>query len=326
MTATTVPKGTVPKGTVPTGRTRNRRRSYSRRRAARLGILLALPAIVLLILFLIWPIITAVQYSFTSASGFGDMASVGGANYAQAVTDPNFYASIGRNVIFALVVVIASVVIGFVVAYLLFLRVRGWRPLQVILMIPYIMPVVVSALLWQFLLEPEAGLVNTGLRKIGLGFLAGPWLTGQSTALGSVSLVQIWVTIPLAMLLIFGAMLSLPGEVMEAADLDGAGHATKMFRVVFPMIRPTVVLTAFVITINLFRSFDLVYLLTKGGPINSTTIATLYVFVQGFINNEYGYANAVGIVLGVVLVAIAVVPRIYSSRVAKRRAVTEVSD
>ncbi len=300
-----------------------RARRNSRPRGRGLGMLLALPAVLLLVLFVVWPIVTSVRYSFTSASGYGDMDFVGGANYARAVADPGLYAAFGRNVVFALVVVAASVLIGFLVAYLLFLRVRGWRPLQVLLMIPYIMPVVVTALLWQFMLEPVGGLINTALRHIGLGALAGPWLTGESTALGSVSLVQIWVTIPLAMLLIFGAMLSLPVEVMEAADLDGAGHFTKMFRIVFPMIRPTIILTAFVITIQLFRSFDLVYLLTKGGPIGSTTIATLFVFVQGFVNNEYGYANAVGILLGIVLVLLALVPRILSGRAARRSALLE---
>ncbi len=303
-----------------------RRRWARRRRGASLGILLALPAVVLLVLFLIWPIVTSLQYSFTSASGFGDMSPVGGANYARAIGDSDFWASIGRNVVFALIVLVSSVVIGFMVAYLLFLRVRGWGHLQVILMIPYIMPVVVTGLLWQFILEPEAGLVNTGLRKIGLGFLAGPWLSGQTTALGSVAIVQAWVTIPLAMLLIFGAMISIPTEVIEAADLDGAGHLTKMVRVVFPMIRPTVMLVAFVITLQLFRSFDLVYILTKGGPIESTTIATLYVFVQGFINNEYGYANAVGIVLGLMLVVLALIPRIYSKHASKRQARMELND
>ncbi|HEU0207043.1 MAG TPA: sugar ABC transporter permease [Pseudolysinimonas sp.] len=280
----------------------------------------------LLVLFLIWPIVTSVRYSFTSASGFGDMEFVGGANYARALSDGDFWASVGRNVIFGVIVLVSSVAIGFMAAYLLFLRVRGWRHLQLILMIPYIMPVVVTGLLWRFILEPQAGLVNTALRNIGLGFLAGPWLSGQSTALGSVSIVQAWVTIPLAMLLIFGAMISIPGEVIEAADLDGAGHLTKMVRIVFPMIRPTVILVSLLITLQLFRSFDLVYVLTQGGPIGSTTIATLYVFVQGFLNNEYGYANAVGIVLGLMLVVLAFIPRIYARRANKRQAGLELND
>lgn len=299
-----------------------RRPSRLRREGKGLGMLLAAPAFVLLVLFLLWPVVVAAQYSVTSASGFGDMSPVGIDNYARAAADSDFIAAFLRNILFAAVVVVASIAIGFVLAYLLFLRVGGWRPLQVLLMVPFVLPVVVTALLWQFLLEPTSGLVNTALRTIGLGFLANPWLTSESTALGSVSLVQIWVIVPFAMLLIFGAMLSIPQETIEAADLDGAGHVTKMFRVVLPMVRPTVVLVAFVLTVQLFRSFDLVYLLTQGGPLASTTIVTLFVFVSGFVNNEYGYANAVGIVVGVVLVILASIPTVISrarSRISRRQ-------
>lgn len=279
---------------------------------------MTLPALALLVLFLLWPIVTATQYSFTSASGYGDMDPVGLDNYRRALTDAAFFASFGRNILFALAVVTTSLTIGFVLAYLLYLKVRGWRTLQVLFLVPFIMPVVVTALLWQFMLEPENGLVNTGLRSIGLDMLAGPLLTGESTALGTVSVVQSWVTIPFAMLLIFGAMISLPNDVIEAADLDGAGHFTKMFRIVLPMVRPTVILVAFVLTVQLFRSFDLVYLLTKGGPVGSTTISTLYVFIQGFVNNEYGYSNALGMVLGIVLVGLALIPQLLNRWRARR--------
>ena len=90
-----------------------------------------------------------------------------------------------------------------------------------------------------------------------------------------------------------------------------------MLRVVLPMVRTTVIMVAFVLTLQLFRSFDLVYLLTKGGPVGSTTIATLYVFIQGFTNNQYGYANALGIIIGLVLGGIAIIPRIVASRSAR---------
>lgn len=114
-------------------------------------------------------------------------------------------------------------------------------------------------------------------------------------------------------------MISLPMDVIEAADLDGAGHLVKMFRVVLPMVRTTVILVAFVIAVQLFRSFDLVYLLTKGGPIGATTISTLYVFIQGFVNNEYGYSNA----LGIVLVLLALIPQLWSRHRARVQAESE---
>lgn len=275
---------------------------------------MATPAFLLLALFIIWPIFVAAQYSVTSASGYGDLDPVGAENFLRAVQDEKLYAAFGRNIVFAVVVVLASVFFGFLISYLLFIRVRGWRSLQIVLLIPYIMPIIVTGLLWQFMLEPQNGLINSTLKAIGLEFLAGQWLSGESSALGTVSVVQIWATIPFAMLLIFGAMLALPHEVIEAAELDGAGHWTRMMRVVLPMIWPTIVLVMFVLSVNLFRSFDLVYILTRGGPINSTTIVTLYVYIQGFVNNNYGYANALGLVIAVVLVGFALIPQIIARR------------
>ncbi|WP_320529161.1 sugar ABC transporter permease [Rathayibacter festucae] len=265
-------------------------------------------------MFILWPIGTAVFYSTTSSSGYGDLESVGVENYVRALGDDALYAAFGRNIIFAAIVVAASGVIGFVLAYLLYLRVRGWRALQVLFMVPYILPVVVTALLWQFMLQPDTGLVNTALRAMGLPGLAGSWLTGESSSLLTVSAVQAWVMIPLAMLLIFGAMIAVPAEVLEAARLDGAGHLRIMATVMLPSVRPAVVLALGVIALQLFRSFDLVYLLTGGGPISSSTIATLYVYVQGFVNNEYGYANAAGVVVGLVLVLAVAIPRVVASR------------
>jgi raffinose/stachyose/melibiose transport system permease protein len=287
-----------------------------------LGVLLALPAMVLLALFLLWPVLVAADYSTTSASGFGDKVRTGTENYSRVLQDRRFLDSLVRNGIFAAIVVVASTSIGFTMAYVLYLRVRGWRAFQVLMMVPYVTPVVVTALLWQFMLEPIAGLVNTVLRGVGLDALAGEWLTGQSSALWSVSLVHVWVNAPFAMLLIFSAMVSLPEDVLEAAEIDGAGHLRRMASVVFPMMRPIVLLTALILTIQMFRTFDLVYLLTRGGPINSTTISTLYVFVTGFVNNEYGYANAVGVVLGLAVAAVALGARLAATAVRRRATAT----
>lgn len=278
------------------------------------------PAVVLLSIFIIWPIFTAMQYSTTSASGYGDMDPVGLENFVRAFEDQRLYEAFGRNIIYALYVVLASVTLGFVVSYMLFIRVKGWRALQLLLLVPFIMPVVVNALLWKFMLEPENGLVNSALRNLGADALAGPWLTSESTALATVSFVTTWGTIPFAMLLIFGAMLTIPDEVIEAAELDGAGHFTRMFKVVLPIIWPAIALVMFVITVNLFRSFDTVFLLTRGGPIGSTTISTLYVFVQGFVNNNYGYANALGLVIAVVLVGFALIPQLISKWIRRNEA------
>lgn len=284
-----------------------------------MGVLMAAPALILLFLFLVWPVFVAADYSLTDATGFGNKEYIGLENYARLLTDQRFHASLWRNLVFSALVLIGSLVVGFVLAYVLYLRIKWWRGFQVLLMIPFVTPVVVGGLLWKFMLEPNNGLVNQSLETLGLGFLQSPWLTGQSTSLLTVSLVQTWAMIPLVMLLVFGSMVALPGEVLEAAEIDGAGHVKRMVLVVLPMLKSTVVLVSILVVLDTFRSFDLVWVLTQGGPIGSSTIATLYIFVVGFVNNSYGYANAVGIAIGLVIVVAALGGRFYMRRQATRR-------
>jgi ABC-type sugar transport system permease subunit len=261
-------------------------------------------------MFVLWPIGVGVDYSFYDANGFGFKEFIGGTNYGQVMVDQRFWAAMLRNVVFAVVVVGSTVLLGFFLAYALCLKMRGWRVFQLLQMIPYITPAVVCGLLWRFMLEPTGGLVNSALRALHLDALAGLWLTDAASALPTAAFIHVWAQTPFALLLLFSAMVSLPTEVIEAAQIDGAGHLKRMFLIVFPMMRPFILLVTLILLINNFRSFDLMYILTKGGPINSTTIAPLYVYVQGFTNSKYGYANAAGMVLGLILITIGVLPTV----------------
>ena len=285
-----------------------------------MGVAFAAPATGLLALFLLLPVVVAGSYSTTEASGYGDKRPVGLDNYRAVLSDQAFWSALTRNVVLAALVALLTLTAGFTLAYLLYVGVRGWRFLQAGLLVPYIVPVVVTALMWKAMLEPENGVVNTVLRKSGLGALANPWLTGEQTSLPTVAVIQSWVLVPFAMLILFGAMLGLPKEMLEAAELDGAGHVARMLRIVLPAVRPTVLLVTFVVVVQMFRSFDLVWLLTQGGPLSSTTIGTLYVYLLGFVDNEYGYANAVGVVLGAMAALLVLTPLTVARLRARRRA------
>ena len=277
-----------------------------RRQVSWLGILMILPAMVPFTLFLVLPLVVAAWYSVHEYSGFGGIGEfIWFDNYIRAATDAELWASLWRNLFLAGSTLVLSVGGGFVLAFFLYRRVAGWRFLQVALFLPYVLPIAVTALLWTFIYEPNLGLLNSAFNAIGLDSLTGLWLSDPDAALPSASLVWAWRMTPFTMLLLFGAMLRISDEVIEAAQIDGASERRMMTNIVLPLVMPTVWLTCLLVVVTTFRTFDLMWILTQGGPSGSTRIATLYLYEQGFNFNNYGYANALGFVVAV-LVAVPV--------------------
>jgi ABC-type sugar transport system permease subunit len=270
-----------------------------------------IPAMVPFTLFLALPIGVAAYYSLHAASGFGGVGEfVGIDNYVQALGDAELWRSLGRNFFLAAATLVLSVGGGFVLAFFLFRRVAGWRYLQVALFLPFVLPIAVTGLMWIFIYEPNLGLLNAFLGGIGLDSLTGLWLSDPDVALPASSFVWAWRMTPFVMLLLFGAMLRIPDEVIEAAQLDGATERTLMARIVLPLVAPTFWLTCLLVIVTTFRTFDLMWILTQGGPQGATRIAPLYLYEQGFSYVNYGYANAIGFIIAVVVaIPVAIIMR-----------------
>lgn len=281
------------------------------RRMSWLGLLMILPAMVPFTLFLALPIGVAAVYSLHSASGFGGMGQfVGIDNYVAAVGDAELWRSLGRNLFLAAFTLVFSVGGGFVLAFFLYRRVAGWRYLQVALFLPFVLPIAVTGLMWIFIYEPNLGLLNAFLDAIGLDALTGLWLSDPESALSASSVVWAWRLTPFVMLLLFGAMLRISDEVIEAAQLDGATELTMMMKIVLPLVAPTFWLTCLLVIVTTFRTFDLMWILTQGGPQGATRIAPLYLYEQGFAYIKYGYANAIGFIIAIVVaVPVAIIMR-----------------
>lgn len=276
---------------------------------------MALPALLPFSLFILAPVGLAVWYSLHEFSGFGAVGDfVGLANYGEALYDGELWKALSRNLFLAGSNLVLSLFIGFVLAYFLYRKVRGWRILQVALFVPYVMPLAVTGLLWIFIFEPNEGLLNTLLGAVGLDGLQSLWLADEAMALPAATMVWVWRITPFVMLLLFSAMLRIPDEVMEAARVDGAREGSLMFRIVLPLIMPTVWLSSLLVLVTAFRSFDLMWILTRGGPSNSTRIATLYLYQQGFDFNNYGYANALAFFVALVIA----LPVVFITRRIKR--------
>lgn len=273
----------------------------------RLGVLLVAPTLLLIGVYFLWPLARAFQVSLYEYTGLGSPAAddfVGLGNYARALADPELWASLARNLLFAAINLAGALVIGSVLAYQLYRKIRGWRFLQIAVFIPHILPVAVVALLWRFIYQPTIGLLDSSMAALGIGDGTTLWLGEPALASFAVGFVWAWTLVPFAMLIIFVGMLRIPEELTESARLEGASEAKLLRHVVLPVIAPTLWLVAALVVVASFRSFDLVYIMTAGGPGYSTTTAALYTYRQAFEFNAYGYASALGFVIAVVLALI----------------------
>lgn len=284
---------------------KNRERGQSelfRMKDSTYAYIMILPALLFFLPFLLIPIFKAVQISFYDYSGIGVMDEfIGLSNYIDSMNDSTFFISIINTLKLMGLDLSIAIPIAFLLAYMLYLRIPGWKFFSVSLYIPNIIPVIVSALIWRFIYEPNFGLLNTVLNGIGLEGLSNTWLSGYDTAFGSATAVWIWKHIPFPMLIFYGAMLRIPEELFEAAKIDGAKSWHIFSKIVIPLMMPVVSVMLVLGIAQNFRSFGMFWILTGGGPGNVTTIASIHVFQQAFNFNNYGYANALAVMIVVII-------------------------
>lgn len=260
------------------------------------GYSMIIPAMFFFFLFLVFPVFKAIQISLYDYSGVGKMTDfIGLDNYMKSILDIEFFMSILNTLKLVVFDLIISTMVGFFLAYALFKRIGGWKFFSVALYIPSIVTVVVSGLIWRQIYEPNQGLLNSILRSLELDGLAKIWIGDMDIAMNSVIIAWIWKTIPFIMLILYSAMVRIPEELFESARIDGASEWNIIGKIVFPCMMPVIgVLTVLTIATD-FRAFDMVQILTQGGPGNATEIATLYVYKMAVSIGEYGYANAVAV-------------------------------
>lgn len=270
------------------------------------------PALALIGLFTVAPGIWAVVQSFTDRALVGRNAAnvqfIGLDNYVRLAGDPDFFASLGRTVVFVLLsAIVGQTILGFLVAYLLGTRPR-WRlrssPIfSAIFLLPLAVPEAVAALAWASLAYgTEQGFLN---RMVGT-FGAEPvqWL--QEHAMATIIVVNIWRGIPFAMVIFSAALEGIPREILEISLVDGATPWQQFRRIILGILRPQILLFLMLTTITTFGIFGLVYFLTRGGPGDATTLIGIYIYLQGFKFFEIGFGSAAATVMLVVLLALGV--------------------
>ena len=281
--------------------------SLSRRSWARLASLapVAWLAIGLYIAFLLYPIASSLLTSFTDRNPLrAESAFVGFDNYRQLFTDPRLLTSLRFTLVVVIAVTIASNVVGLGFAMLLNRPTVGYRLMRPLIFIPQVLSGVIVAFIWRSILT-QNGLLNTFLRNIGLADQPVSWIGTPDLALLSVCVVVSWATIAFATVVYVAALQSVPGELYEAARIDGASAIGRFRFVTLPMIAPGMTISIVLCLIITFKLYDVIAVLTGGGPANATQTTAFYLITVAFTTNRFGYASAIAIFLLIATTVIA---------------------
>lgn len=273
----------------------------------RIFILLAVgPSLMGYLLFTLYPNALSIYYSFLEWNGISAPRFVGLDNYAYMLKDNYVWRALSHNLVLMITVPVLTVYISVILAYLL--NNRKYREsgfYKVLFFLPNVLPIVVVALLWAFIYDGSFGMLNALLQAVGIDNNGYYWLGDRSTALWALLPPFIWINVGLYNIIFLNAMKGIPDSLYEAATLEGASHMTKLFRITLPLINPIVRIGILFMTLGVFKGFELMLILTNGGPAGATEVIGLYMFNMAFGNasRSYGYASAIGMFLFVILVA-----------------------
>ena len=274
---------------------RTARRRLSRKHVE-LAIFLA-PALALYILFLVVPVVQAVHYSVYSWNGLGKLTDfVGFDNYREAFGDPDFREAMGHNVILVALSIFLQLPLALAVALLLNRPMRGRSFLRVIFFAPYVLSEAITAIVFLQILQPH-GLVDTALETVGLGGVVQLWLADLGIVFYTLFVVITWKYIGFSILLFLAGLQGVPRELHEAAAMDGASSWETLRFVTLPLLGPTVRIAAFLAIIGSIQLFDIVWIMTEGGPAGASSTMATYMIDQGVNSYRIGYATAVAVSL-----------------------------
>jgi multiple sugar transport system permease protein len=255
-------------------------------------------------LFVFIPMLLAFALSFTSANGFGQYPWVGLENYERMFQDPLFINSIKVTALFVLGFVPGVYLLGLVMALVVYGAIPARAFFRVAFFAPYTVSLVVVGLVWRYMLADRVGVVGSVLQQIGIdnppSFLGNPDL-----ALWVVVIASVWFFVGYYMVILLGGLQEIPQDVLDAARLDGAGTWRMVVSIILPMLKPTTFFALVLATIAGLaglQSFDLIYVMTQGGPANSTSLGIYYVYEQAFKSSQFGYAAAMATWYALVLI------------------------
>ncbi len=280
------------------------RRGRSRRTKVEIGVFVA-PALLLYVVFVLLPMGMAAFYGFFDWNGLGPLDDfVGFDNYKRALGDPVFRGAIQHNVIIIVLSLLIQLPIGLGLALLLNRKLRGRSALRMILFAPYVLSEVIAAVTWLLILQP-GGLADAVLTAVGLSEVVQLWLADPEIVLYTLFVVITWKYIGFAIILFLAGLQGVPRELYEAAAIDGAPAWKQTRFITLPLLGPTIRIWIFLSIIGSLQLFDLVWIMTLGGPANASSTMATYLIDHGFRRSQFGYGNAVAMILFVISFVVA---------------------
>jgi ABC-type sugar transport system permease subunit len=263
-----------------------------------------LPAVALYVFVLILPMVQTILYSFTDRSLKASYHMVGLKNYITAFQDPFFWAALQHTFVYAILSLVMLFVPALCLAWCLAQHIRFKRFFRIVIFAPVVVSVLVTSLIWKFLLNPNWGLLNAFLKAIGLDELAIPWLGNTHTALVAVTAASVWHSMGLYVVLLSAGLERIPSELFDAGKVDGANDRQQFIYITLPLLWEVLRSLLVLWIIHAIQAFAWVFVMTQGGPMNSTEVAATYVYSIAFVSNKFGYATALATLMMVVIFTI----------------------
>jgi multiple sugar transport system permease protein len=270
--------------------------------------LFLLPAMLFLLVFLLYPVCTMVLFSFEGVNIgtllSGDIPFVGLDNYHTILTDPTFRSSIGVSLVFTVACLVFPFAIGFLLAMLFSKRIPLVGVMRGSVMIAWMLPIVVSGTIFKWMLQSDSGIINYALLSIGVIHSPLRWLSDPGIALWGVIIANIWIGIPFNMSLLLAGLQGISATLYEAAIVDGANAFNRFLYITLPLMRSTsltVLMLGFIYTLNVF---DLIFVMTGGGPVNATQVMPLYAYNIAFTQFDLGSGSAVASLMFLLLLVV----------------------
>lgn len=263
-----------------------------------------IPALFLYVWFMIYPCIKAFIMSLYEWNGYSKtQIFVGLQNYAQLFQDAVFYKALKNNLFILFWCTICTFAISiFFAAIITRKKYRERNVLRVIYFIPYALSVSVVSMIWMFIYNPSFGALNSLLDAVGFSFLKQGWLADKNVIMGALTVPLVWINIGFYMVMFITSIMDVPGEQYDAASIDGADEIKQFFYITIPNIWEMIRVSMVFFVVTAFNySFELVYVITKGGPNRASELVTTYLYEKAFRTGEYGYASAMGVVLFVIV-------------------------
>jgi ABC-type sugar transport system permease subunit len=262
----------------------------------RLALLLITPALILTIGLIFVPLITTFVYSVYDAhlARLDSAEFVGLEHFTDYLSNRAFWQSIGRTAYFTFVSVGIEMVLGIAIALLIEQKRKlfGWRFLRVAILIPWAVPTIVTGAMWRWIYSADYGALNGLLYQFGFIDSYVPWLIDPTRAMNLVILADVWHSVPFVVLIISAALTGLPGELYEAAALDGANAWRRFYSLTLPLLRPAILVILVIRSVEAFRVFDIIYIITRGGPVNGTLVISYLTYQKTFSDLRVGEGSA----------------------------------